>query len=170
MQMTIHASRFFQKPLVFRKGNMNFIMESLETFCDHDYVEYFRKVPDAGLLYTFRVARPAAAFSIDITGKVLKTQKVMYRTENINGCEFLRNPLMSKVFGIVYKHLVVNGTFFECPIKPNVYFLKNEGAMAVLPSFHPPGRFQLSMRVKMAESRQPFVMEMLWKYRIVRIK
>ncbi|XP_034654594.1 uncharacterized protein LOC117892454 [Drosophila subobscura] len=159
-----------EAPHVFKKGNINFILESLETTCDHDYVEYFRKVPEAGLLYTFRVVRPANAFSIDITVKVLKTQRVLYRTANINGCEFLRNPLMSKVFGTVYKQLVVNGSFFKCPIPPKVYFLKNEATVAMFPTIHPPGHFQLSMRVKMSESRQPYVMEMLWKYKIVRNK
>ncbi|XP_022231215.1 uncharacterized protein LOC111080094 [Drosophila obscura] len=159
-----------EEPLVFKKGNINLLMDSLETTCDHDYVEYFHKVPNAGLLYTFRVTRPATAFTIDITVKVLKTQRVMYRTENINGCEFLSNPLLSKVLGVVYKQLVVNGSFFKCPIKPSVYFLKNEGTVAMVPSFHPPGHFQLTMRVKMRDSRKPFVMQMLWKYRIVRIK
>ncbi|XP_016979436.1 uncharacterized protein LOC108044803 [Drosophila rhopaloa] len=156
--------------MVFKNGNIQFILESLETYCDHDYVEYFRKVPNTKLLYTFRVVKLASAFTIDITVKVIKTKRIFYKMENIAGCEFLNNPLLFKVFGETYKHLVVNGSYFKCPIKPKVYYLKNEATVSLIPSIHPPGRFQLSMRVKMAESRRPFVMEMLWKYKIVRIK
>ncbi|KAH8272552.1 hypothetical protein KR026_005782, partial [Drosophila bipectinata] len=155
--------------LVFQKGPLKFIIESLDTGCDHDYVEYFHKVPNSGLLYTFRVVKLASAFSIDIVSKVTKTQRIMYKMVNISGCEFLSNPILYKAFDAAYKSLVVNGSFFKCPIKPKVYFLKNEATLSLFPSFHPPGRFQLSMRVKMRESRGPFVMEMLWKYKIVRI-
>ncbi|KAH8331727.1 hypothetical protein KR074_010394, partial [Drosophila pseudoananassae] len=155
--------------LVFQKGNLKFIIESLDTRCDHDYVEYFHKVANSGLLYTFRVVKLASAFTIDIVSKVTKTQRIMYKMVNISGCEFLNNPILNKAFDVAYKSLVVNGSFFKCPIKPKVYFLKNEATLSLFPSFHPPGRFQLSMRVKMRESRAPFVMEMLWKYKIVRI-
>jgi len=158
------------QPLVFQKGNIEFILESLETNCDHDYVEYFQKVPNTKLLYTFRVVKLAPAFTINITMKVLKTQRVLYKMEDIKGCDFLNNPVLFKVFGETYKHLVVNGSYFKCPIKPKVYYLKNEGTVSMIPTVHPPGRFQLTTRIKMAESRQPFVMEMLWKYKIVRIK
>lgn len=132
-------------------------------------MEYFEKVPNSGLLYTFRVTKLASAFTIDIVSKVTKTQRIMYKMMNISGCEFLNNPILFKAFDMAYKKLVVNGSFFKCPIKPKVYFLKNEITLSLFPSFHPPGRFQLSMQVKMKESRGPFVMEMLWKYKIVRI-
>ncbi|KAH8320640.1 hypothetical protein KR067_006248 [Drosophila pandora] len=155
--------------MVFRVGNMKFIVESLKTSCDHDYVEYFEKVPNSEMLYTFRVVKLASAFTIDVVAKVMKTQRIMYKLVNISGCEFLGNPILYKAFDTAYKKLVVNGSFFKCPIKPNVYFLKNDAALSLFPSFHPPGRFQLSMRVKMRESRGPFVMEMLWKYKIVRL-
>ncbi|KAH8309150.1 hypothetical protein KR059_006374, partial [Drosophila kikkawai] len=153
---------------VFKSGNNQITVESLQTSCDHDYVEYFKKVPNTDFLYTFRVVKLAAAFTIDINIKVQKTHKVLYKTENINGCAFLNNPLISKVFDAAYKTLVVNGSFFKCPIKPKVYYLKNKD-MVFVPDFHPAGRFQLSMRVKMAEGRHPFVMEMLWKYKVVRL-
>ncbi|KAH8237154.1 hypothetical protein KR038_005732, partial [Drosophila bunnanda] len=145
------------------------IIESLQTSCDHDYVEYFKKVPNSSFLYTFGVVKLAAAFTIDITMEAQKTHKVLYKTENINGCAFLNNPLMSKVFDATYKSLVVNGSFFKCPIKPKVYYLQNKVLTPVVPSFHPAGRFQLTTRVKMSKSRHPFIMELLWKYKIVRL-
>ncbi|XP_023033660.1 uncharacterized protein LOC6646214 [Drosophila willistoni] len=156
---------------VFIKGRYKFILESLQTNCDHDYVTYFHKVPDSRILYTFRVAKTAPAFTIDIHVRVLKTQRVLYKIENLNGCQFLNNPVMHKVFGTIYRQLVVNGTFFSCPIKPQVYFLKNEGSYAMLPGFHPAGRYQLTMRVKMTKQNDPqMVMEMLWIYNIVHMK
>ncbi|KAH8367197.1 hypothetical protein KR084_007831 [Drosophila pseudotakahashii] len=156
--------------MVFLKGNIKFTLESLETNCDHNFVEYFHKVPNTKLLYTFRVVKLAPAFTIDMNVKVLKTQRIMYKMENVKGCDFLNNPLLFKVFGETYKHLVVNGSYFKCPIKPKVYYIKNEGVVSMIPGIHPPGRFQLTTRIRMTESRHPFVMEMVWKYKIVRIK
>ncbi|XP_044312584.1 uncharacterized protein LOC108044804 [Drosophila rhopaloa] len=156
--------------MVLKRGNTEYTLQSPETYCDHDYVEYFHKVPNKKQLYTFRVVKLAPAFTIDITTKVMKTQRVLYKMENIGGCEFLNNPLLFKALHETYNRLLVNGSYFKCPIKPKVYYLKSENTMSFLPSFHPPGQFQLSVRVKMAESRRPFVMEMLWKFKIVRIK
>ncbi|KAH8357085.1 hypothetical protein KR200_008445, partial [Drosophila serrata] len=148
--------------------NTRIIVESFQTSCDHDYVEYFKKVPNSDFLYHFRVVKLAAAFTIDITMKVQKTHKVLYKTENINGCAFLNNPLMSQVFAATYKSLVVNDSFFKCPIKPKVYYLQYKDIVPI-PGFHPAGRFQLTTRVKMSKSRHPFVMEVMWKYKVVRL-
>ncbi|XP_041563270.1 uncharacterized protein LOC108150083 [Drosophila elegans] len=155
---------------VVKKGNIEIVLESLETNCDHDYVEYFKRVSNSSLLYTFRVVKLAPTFTIDITMKVAKTRRILYKMEQIKGCEFLNNPVLFKVLSKTYEGLVVNGSYFKCPIKPKVYFLKHEGTIALFPSIHPPGRFQLSVRIKMSESRRPFVMEMLWKYKVLRIK
>nr|XP_017005995.1 uncharacterized protein LOC108063434 [Drosophila takahashii] len=156
--------------VVIQKGNTDFVFESLETNCDQDYVEYFHKVPNSTMVYTFRVVKAISAFTIDIVVKVVKTQRVFYKTENIRGCDFLKNPLLFKMFGETYKKLVVNGSYFKCPITPKIYYLKNDATISIIPTLHPPGRFQLSMRVKIAQSSHPFAMEMLWKYRIMRIK
>jgi len=134
-------------------------MESLLTSCDNNFVDYFRKVPNTVDIYTFRVVKLASAFTINIAVRVLKTKRVMYKVDNLDGCQFLMNPLMNRVFGSVYKRLIVNGTFFSCPIKPGVYYLRNEGSVDMLPSFHPPGRYQITMRIRMHESKAPFVME-----------
>ncbi|XP_017053585.1 uncharacterized protein LOC108096485 [Drosophila ficusphila] len=155
-----------EKPNVFKRGGTEFIQEALETRCDHDYVEYFQKAPNSTSLYTFRVVKLAAKFTIDISVKVIKTQRIMYNMEKLNGCDFLNNPALAKTFAKSYNILVVNGSYFKCPIKPKVYYLKTDGIMQLMPNIHPPGRFQLSMRTKMAESRKPFVMEMLLKYQI----
>ncbi|XP_016927476.3 uncharacterized protein [Drosophila suzukii] len=159
-----------QQPPVFRRGGSKFIMESLLTSCDNNFVDNFRKVPNTVDIYTFRVVKLASAFTINIAVRVLKTKRVMYKVDNLDGCQFLMNPLMNRVFGSVYKRLIVNGSFFSCPIKPGVYYLRNEGSVDMLPSFHPPGRYQITMRIRMHESKAPFVMEMLWIYNVVRIK
>ncbi|XP_016979438.2 uncharacterized protein LOC108044805, partial [Drosophila rhopaloa] len=160
----------FPQPIVFQKGNTKYILESLEMNCDHDYVTFFHNVANSKVLHTFRVVKLVSAFTIDIKMKVLKTQRILYKLENINGCEFLSNPVRLGVIGENYKHLVVNGSFFKCPIKPNIYYLKSENILSLIPNIHPPGRFQLSLRVKVAESSQPFNLEMLLKYNIIRIK
>ncbi|XP_017068629.1 uncharacterized protein LOC108106215, partial [Drosophila eugracilis] len=160
----------FPQPVVFRKGNINIIFESLATDCDHEYVDYFYKVPNSSYLYTFRVVKQVSVFTIDVIIKMVKSKTIFYKAENIKGCDFLNNPLLFKLFGESYKHLVVNGSFFKCPIQPKVYYLKYEAAKTVVPRIHPPGHFQVSMRVKVAESSHPYVMEMLWKYKIRHIK
>ncbi|XP_039479321.1 uncharacterized protein LOC120443940 [Drosophila santomea] len=159
-----------QQPPVFKRGGSKFIMESLVTSCDHKIVKYFQKVPDKLNIYTFRVVKLAKAFTIDFAVRVVKTKRVMYKIDNFDGCQFLMNPLLNRVFGTVYKRLVVNGSFFSCPIRPGVYYIRNEGSVAMLPAFQPPGRYQITMRVRMHESGDPFVMEMLWVYSVVRNK
>ncbi|XP_017053586.1 uncharacterized protein LOC108096486 [Drosophila ficusphila] len=159
-----------EKPIVFQNGNTKFIQESFKTGCDHDFVEYFRKVPNSTSLHTFRVVKLAADFTIDITIKVMKTQRIMYKMEKFKGCDFLNNPMLTKIFGEAYNSLVVNGSHFKCPIKPNVYYIKTDKMLQMIPNIHPPGRFQLSVRIKMAENKKPFVMEILLRYQIVRIK
>ncbi|XP_017068628.1 uncharacterized protein LOC108106214 [Drosophila eugracilis] len=155
---------------VVRKGNTEFILDSIETRSDHEFVEYFEKVPDSKVLYTYRVVKLTSAFTINIVIKALKSLRIMYKVENLKGCEFLNNPWIYKLFGEAYKNLVVNGSYLKCPIKPKIYFLKAMGVMYMIPRVNLPGRFQLTMHLKTPESRKPFVMEMVLKYTIVRIK
>ncbi|XP_016946388.1 uncharacterized protein LOC108022054 [Drosophila biarmipes] len=157
-------------PIILHRGNTEFIFGSLEADCDHDYVEYFHKVPNTTFLHTFRVTKLISSFNIDVVVKVVKTQRVFYKSENIRGCDLLKNPLLFKNFGKSYKHLVVNGSFFKCPIEPKVYYLKNEPSMSTFPTVHPTGHFQLTMRLKIPNSPHPFAMKTLWIYNIVRIK
>ncbi|KAH8398123.1 hypothetical protein KR215_005866, partial [Drosophila sulfurigaster] len=141
-------------------------LESVETESDHDFVEYFRQVPGSEL-YAFRVVKLAKSFTMDITIRALKSQRIMYQINKLEGCQFLNNPLMSKAFGYIYQMILANKTLFKCPILPKVYVLQNLRKAKVLPSFHPPGRYQLHMKLKMSSSPAPFVMEVLWKYNVV---
>jgi len=133
-------------------------------------VEYFHKVSNTTFLYTFRVVKVVSAFNIDVVLRVVKTQRVFYKAENMWGCHLLKNPLLFKFFGKYYEHLVVNGSYFKCPIEPKIYYLKNEPSLSMFPTIHLPGHFQLSMRIKIPNSSHPFIMETLWKYNVVRIK
>ncbi|XP_017053584.1 uncharacterized protein LOC108096484 [Drosophila ficusphila] len=154
---------------VFKRGGSNFILEKLVTSCDRNFVEYFRKVPGREDIITFRVVKLAKTFTIDLAVRVMKTKRIMFKVDNFDGCKFLSNPLMNRAFGSVYKRFLLNGSF-SCPIKPGVYYLRNEGSELLLPVFQPPGRYQITTRIRMRESRDPFVMEMLWIYNVVRIK
>ncbi|XP_016946387.1 uncharacterized protein LOC108022053 [Drosophila biarmipes] len=157
-------------PVILQSGRTKFIFDSLETNCDHDYVEYFRKVPNTTFLFTFRVMKTIPTFNIDIVLSVLKTNRVLYKAEDIKGCDLVKNPRMFKNFGRSFTHLVVNGSYFKCPIEPRIYYLQNEPLMSMFPSVHLAGHFQLSMRLKIPNSYQPFVMESTWKYKISRVK
>lgn len=92
----------------------------------------------------------------------------MYKMENLNGCQFLNNPLLNRAFAHSYNLIIFNKTFFKCPILPKVYYLTNLGNTKMIPNFHPAGRFQINVRIKMPESRAPFVMEVIWKYNVIK--
>ncbi|EDV96958.1 GH16566 [Drosophila grimshawi] len=147
------------------EGKMKVVVESFETRSDHEFVEYFRQVPGNKLLYTFRVVKPAPAFSINIFTRALKNHQLMYNI-SLDGCQFLKNPLFKKVLGEVYRSMLVNESF-TCPMKPKIYFIRSLVVTLKLPSFHPAGQFQYKMRVKMPQSKAPFVMEINAKYKVV---
>lgn len=92
----------------------------------------------------------------------------MYKINNMDGCQFVNNPLINKVLAGSYNNMIVNKSFFKCPIEPKVYYLKNIENAFVKPLFHPLGHYQLCLRVKMPESPAPFVMQILWKYKVVK--
>jgi len=92
----------------------------------------------------------------------------MYKI-NMDGCAFLNNPIMNKVLGSTYRRLLVNTTF-KCPIPPKVYFMRSAAMTYVTPEFHPAGRYHLNARIKMSQTRAPFVMEVDWKYNIIHLK
>lgn len=131
-------------------------------------MEYFRKIPHQERLYSLRVVKMASSFSISIVIRVLRSQRILYKIDNLNGCQFLNNPLMqNKVFAGSYNMFIYNKTFFKCPILPKIYYLNNLDMPQIIPSFHPPGRFQLNVRIKMAETKAPFVLEVIWKYNVM---
>lgn len=150
------------------RGKVKTIIESVQTRCDHDFVEFFDKVPHNDFLYTFRVAKLAPSFFINITLRAVKTQRVMYKI-SLEGCAFLNNPIMNKVLGSTYRKVLVNTTF-KCPIQPRVYFMRSPSAVYIMPSFHPGGKFHMNARIKMSQSPAPFVMEIEWIYSIIHLK
>ncbi|KAH8369954.1 hypothetical protein KR093_001576, partial [Drosophila rubida] len=154
----------------FVHGKTKFTIESVETNCDHDFVEYFRNVPGSAMLYTFRVAKLAPAFSISVVIRAFTSQSLMYQVNNLDGCQFLNNPLISKTLSKTYQAIVANKTVFRCPIQPKVYFLQNMVRAKLVPRMHPPGRYQVSVRIHMSLSPAPFVMEVIWKYNVVHFK
>lgn len=151
-------------------GKVKIIIESVQTNCDHDFVEYFHKVPGTEMLYTFRVVKEAPTFSINILIRALSSQRIMYRINKLDGCQFLNNPLISKALMHTYQAIVANKTIFRCPIPPKVYFLKNMAMAKIVPFIHPVGRYQVNVQMKMSLSSAPFVMEVVWKYNVMHLK
>ncbi|XP_060657888.1 uncharacterized protein LOC132792498 isoform X2 [Drosophila nasuta] len=127
------------------RGKVKTIIESVETDCDHDYVEYFDIVPNKILLFTFRVAKVAPSFNLTITTRSAKTKRVMYKI-TVDGCPFLSNPIINKVLGSTYP------------------------ALFAMPVFHPAGQFQMNARIRMPQTNAPFVMDINWKYSIEHLK
>lgn len=148
---------------------MKIVMQSVQTNCDHNYVEYFEKVPGEELLYSFRVVKQAPSFSISIAVRALRSQRVLYKMDGLDGCQFLNNPLLNKAFSQAYHVMIANKTIFKCPIEPKVYFLNNLYTSITIPNIHPAGRFQVNVRIKMSESKAPFVMEVIWKYNVIKL-
>ncbi|KAH8302482.1 hypothetical protein KR044_007326 [Drosophila immigrans] len=149
---------------------MKLSIESVQTNCDHNFVEYFHKVPESEMLYTFRVVKLAPTFTITVTIRALKSQRIMYQINKLDGCQFLNNPILSKPLARTYHAIVANNTIFRCPIPPKVYFLRNMLKAKLLIRLHPPGRFQVSVNIQTSLSSAPFVMEVIWKYSVAYIK
>ncbi|KAH8394717.1 hypothetical protein KR222_002424, partial [Zaprionus bogoriensis] len=153
------------------RGNTKLTMESLQTSCDHDMVEYFDLVPGSDMIYRFKVIKLATRFFISITLRVLKTKKIMYKVDKLDGCQFLKSPLMNQVFGEFYHNLLVNNTSFHCPIRTGVHFLRNLLTANLLPTLHPAGHFQLTVSVRKAPlNATSMIMQMVWNYSITHIK
>lgn len=150
--------------------NRKFVMESVQTNCDHDFVEYFKKVPNQKFLYTFRVVKPVKTFTISVVLRAVRSQRIMYKFNKLSGCQYLKKQIRNKFLTQMYQALVVNHSLFECPINPSVYFLKNMIDTKIVPHGHPFGYYQISIRVEMPQSQNPFVMEILSKYYIVPLK
>ncbi|XP_060651640.1 uncharacterized protein LOC132788324 [Drosophila nasuta] len=153
--------------LVIVHGKIKVILESVETESDHDFVEYFRPVPQT-TLHTFRVVKLAPSFSLSIVMRAMKSQRIMYKIADLDGCQFVNNPLLNKALAPTYHTLVVNNSFFKCPIQPKVYFLKNVSKAFIVPTIHPLGHYQLTVQVRMSLSPAPFVMQVQWKYRVLK--
>ncbi|XP_034481318.1 uncharacterized protein LOC117786993 [Drosophila innubila] len=160
----------YRKVLIFVCGKVKVVLESVDTDCDHDFVEYFHPVPNQETLHTFRVVRLAPSFTLNIVMRAIKSQRIMYKINNLDGCQFVNNPFMNKVLASTYNTLIVNNSFFKCPIQPKVYYLKNVGKAFMMPTFHPLGQYQLTMGLHMSQSRAPFVMQIVWKYKVLNIR
>ncbi|KAH8302479.1 hypothetical protein KR044_007327, partial [Drosophila immigrans] len=151
-------------------GKTRMSIDSVQTNCDHDFVEYFHKVPGTEMLYTFRVFKLAPTFTMSVTIRALNSQRIMYQISKLDGCQFLNNPILSKAMAYTYRAIVANNTVFRCPIAPKIYFLQNMQKAKILPRLHPHGRFQINVRIQMSLSSAPFVMEVIWKYSVSYLK
>ncbi|KAH8406293.1 hypothetical protein KR215_010660, partial [Drosophila sulfurigaster] len=156
---------------VLKRGNMQLTMESLQTSSDRvQFVEYFEPVPGSDKLIRFKVIKTATKFNVGIKIRAVKSQTFMYSLDKLDGCTFLNSPVANKVFGNFYRHLFVNNSFFRCPIKPGIYYLKNFLTVNLIPAHHPAGHFQLTVSVSSPFSSAAYIMRMVWTYRISFVK
>ncbi|KAH8303064.1 hypothetical protein KR044_004015, partial [Drosophila immigrans] len=156
---------------VLRRGNLQLTMESLETSSDRlQFVEYFEHVPGTENLLRFKVIKAATKFNVGINLRPVKSHNYIYKLNKLDGCQFVNSPVANKVFGSIYRNLIVNRSYFHCPITPGVYYLRNFLTANLMPVYHPAGHFQLTVNVSSPFSSAPYIMRMVWIYRISFIK
>ncbi|KAH8369539.1 hypothetical protein KR093_000069, partial [Drosophila rubida] len=165
------ASTYASVWQVVQRGKLQLTLESLETSADRvQFVEYFEHVPGTANLLRFKVIKTATTFNVGIYLRALKSHSYIYRLDKLDGCHFVNTPIANQVFRKFYRNLVVNNSFFHCPIRTGTYYLRNLLTASLMPSFHPAGHFQLTVNVSSPFSSASYIMRMVWTYRISFLK
>lgn len=159
---------YFQ-PISFMK-NLRFLQDNFFVDFDTYHVNFFRKISENSSIYEFLVKREVDSFFIDMFVRWNSKNKEVYRVTNMDGCVFLSNPLMNRLFYNFYKNLLVNSTLFTCPIKKGQYFLRTEMSKSVMPAIHPKGNFTFNVRIKNSTSNDGILLDFIWNYRILKNK
>ena len=139
---------------------------------DPYYVEFFRKTSPDSDIYEFSVKRDVFAFYVNTFERSNTKDKEIYRMTNMDGCVFLGNPLMNRLFYNFYKNLLVNQTLFSCPVKKGVYLLRTNLTQDVMPMFHPKGNFTTLVRIRNStmNDNRGVMLSLRWNYRLVKRK
>ncbi|KAH8400955.1 hypothetical protein KR009_002040 [Drosophila setifemur] len=146
---------------------MKAIILDTELNYNREYVNYLGLAPGESQLLMVNVTKMVKTIFMDNDVQNEDSNRIVYRVENFSVCGFLNNRLLSKLYAFLYEEFVGNATVFKCPIRPGVYYLKNSVGGHLVPSFHPSGKFRLSVRLK-AEKQAEHTTEFVWRYRVVR--
>ncbi|KNC21802.1 hypothetical protein FF38_03216 [Lucilia cuprina] len=149
--------------------HMNFILKSYNVSFNDYHVDYFRRVAANSNIYEFSIIREVPRFLMDISVKSLPKYKVVYKMSNMDGCSYLKNPIMIGIFSNIYKRILVNKTTFSCPIPKGVFFIRNEFWKNILPPLHPKGSFLFNVRIR-NETSAKAALDFFWSYSIVNVK
>ncbi|KAH8272817.1 hypothetical protein KR018_000709, partial [Drosophila ironensis] len=130
-----------------------------------EFVEYFGTAPGESHILMVNLTRSVKDVFMDSRVDNEDSKRVAYKVQNFFLCNFLNNRLVSKLYSFYYEEFVGNGTVFKCPIRPGIYYLKNSLSAQIVPSFHPTGKFRLTVRLK-SEKSANFSAELIWRYRV----
>lgn len=130
-------------------------------------MEYFSKVSPDSDVYEFYAKRDVYAFYVDTFLRSNSKDKETYRMTNMDGCIFLRNPLMNRLFYNFYKNLLVNQTIFSCPVRKGVYHLRTALTQDIMPMFHTKGNFTTQVRIRnnTVNDNSGVILNFRWNYR-----
>lgn len=152
------------------KNNLKLTIKSIVLNCDDDFVQECQQVPGNLHVFSFKPTRQVDSFFLDIQVKSQTTERILFDLKYKNACRFLNNPFINNVFSRIYNDIVVNNSYFKCPIKPGIYYLSNKVTPNVISFLHPAGRYRLTVRINTSQSEMPFIMEIVCNYNIVAVK
>ncbi|XP_017145563.1 uncharacterized protein LOC108157931 [Drosophila miranda] len=136
---------------------------STEFNYDGNYVEYFGLDPGKSKGLLGNLTKPMTKIFMDIRVVNEVMQRVVYKIENFDGCAFLNNRVISRIFSRWYDAIVGNTTHFKCPARPGIYYLENGSTTGLVSPYLPAGTFRVSVRVKPVYGG-PFAVEIIWRY------
>lgn len=144
-------------------------MDSFHANYGSHHVKYFRKTSPESNIYEFEIIKPVSKFYIDAYVKSNSKNKEVYNIKNMDGCIFMSNPLVNRLFHNFYKSLLVNKTFYSCPMKIGTYFIRNEFSKNIMSPIHPRGNFTLNVQLK-NNTNNGVLLDLNWSYRLVKVK
>ncbi|XP_075168508.1 uncharacterized protein LOC142240687 [Haematobia irritans] len=148
--------------------SIKFIVDHFEATPDTVYIKEFRRISDDDNIYDCVIVKDIKAFYIDVIINQVDKDKEMYKINNMEGCSFLSNPLLNRVFHGFYQHLLVNHSDpLKCPVKSGSYLFRNAFNKAALPQMHPRGNFSLNIYLK-SNTFDETMLNLKWLYRLVK--
>ncbi|XP_073847482.1 uncharacterized protein [Musca autumnalis] len=148
--------------------SIKFILQEFKATIDAVHIKEFRQISTKDNIYNCKVVKDIRSFYIDVAINQMGKNRQVYRLNNMEGCVFLSNTLLNRIFHGFYENLVVNGTSpIKCPIKKGNYLFRNAFNKNALPQIHPKGNFSLNLRLK-ANTHDQIILDLQWIYRLIK--
>lgn len=168
LYQSIYTFNIFQPTVIPLTKSVKFILQDFLASVDSVYVKEFRRLSPGGNIYNLHIVKDIKVLFIDVVIYQSGKSREVYKLNNMEGCTFLSNPLLNRVFHGFYENLVVNKTNpMKCPIKTGSYLFRNAFNKNALPQIHPKGNFTLNLRLK-ANTFDSVMLELKWLYRLTK--
>ena len=163
--------KIYIQPLSLATKTLQVIQDEFHVDYDVKHVKYFRQIPTNADIYEFYVEHQFNMFHFDLLVLYNRMDREAYRVNKMDGCSFLKNPSSNRIFNNFYQSILVNKTAFKCPIKAGRYYLQPKITATVIPSVHPKGNFSFKVLIKQGtQSNEDAVLDLNWKYRVMKVK